>query len=261
MVWSPPFTSLLIPCHFPLCVSQRRQMTTSSSRTWGFSLSCVYAVPLPLSGFCLLLPLSTGGPWSLFKSLLWFHPLRRLSQTMGPFPSGQTRPLPFHSLQAWNAFLQLPINSGFVVLSPAGIYSTPRGRKISIPSTGLTLRLTWHLIKLAAYKWCFYSFTFCAISQTNKNSNKTNIACYPTELTPNFFLLTEIIPSWLQVIFSLILDHSPTNFRSNFTFTIGASLNKIPRHVPCLKPSLCGKRLILLCKILPPFQKSAVIST
>lgn len=137
----------------------------------------------------------------------------------------------------------------------------PTIKKISIPSTGLTLGLTWHLIKLAAYKWCFYSFTFCAISQTNKNPNETNTACYPTEVTPSFFLLIEIRPSWLQVIFFLILDHSPINFRRNFTFTVGTSLNKSPRHVPCLRPSLCGKRLIHLCKILPPFQKSAVIST
>lgn len=95
----------------------------------------------------------------------------------------------------------------------------------------------------------------------NKNPNKTNIACYLTELTPNVSLLIEIIPSWLQVIFSPVLDHSPTNCRRNFTFTVGASLNKSPRHSPCLKPSLCGKRLIPLRKILPTFQKSPVMST
>lgn len=100
-----------------------------------------------------------------------------------------------------------------------------------------------------------YSFTFCSISKTNNNQNKTNILGIPQ--TYLFLLLglpVQDITSWLQVMFSLILYHMPTNLRRYFNFTVDALLKRSPRLLNSLKPSLCGKMLIPLSQTFSHFS-------
>ena len=100
-----------------------------------------------------------------------------------------------------------------------------------------------------------HSFTFCSISKTNNNQNRTNILGVPQ--TCLFLLLglpVQDITSWLQVMFSLILYHIPTNLRRYFTFTVDALLKRSPRLLNTLKPSLCGKTLIPLSQTFSHFS-------
>lgn len=77
-------------------------------------------------------------------------------------------------------------------------------------------------------------------------------------ITTNLFPLLDVpvqnIPSWLQVIFSLILHRIPTNFRRHFTFTVDALLKRSPRLLHSQKSSLCRKMLILLSQIFSYFS-------
>lgn len=135
------------------------------------------------------------------------------------------------------------------LVSPARMYYTPLG-KISIPSTspGLTLWLTWHLIKLAPFKWHFtVSHSAQFPKQTTTKTKQIFLFCIPQ--TYLFLLLglpAQDITSWLQVMFSLILYHMPTNLRRYFNFTVDALLKRSPRLLNPLKPPLCGKMLIPL---------------
>lgn len=116
--------------------------------------------------------------------------------TSPPFPANLHAP-PLHSPRSWYKFLVLSRNADSGLVSPANLYSTPVDRKVRIPrpSKGLTLCLMRRLIKMALLKRLFYSFTFCAISKTNKDQTEIKISCNPTELTKitlNFFLLIEV---------------------------------------------------------------------
>lgn len=101
-----------------------------------------------------------------------------------------------------------------------------------------------------------YSFTFCSISKTNNNQNKTNIfVLYPTDLS--FPTTRPPSPRYNQLASGYVLSdtyHMPTNLRRYFNFTVDALLKRSPRLLNPLKPPLCGKMLIPLSQTFSHFS-------
>ena len=145
MVWSPPFSSLLISCHLPLCISH-------SSKAKSPRVPCGHeAFHSPMAMHILLLRREHVFPLSplICSLLITIQIFAMVPSSKKPFPDNV--PLPFQadlfrSTSPRPPYLGCASITAYkrtvpVLVSPARMYYTPLGKKISIPSTspGLTL--------------------------------------------------------------------------------------------------------------------------